>query len=151
MKWWKPTLALAAVALAGAQLKRPVPTNPPTDAARALEAHVRVPPDVAATLDRACGDCHSHRTRWPWYSHVAPASWLVVEHVDHGRRHLNFSDWTAGGGERGKDPLPAICQQVKEGHMPLPSYLWLHPRARLSPAEVEALCRWAATSRGPSA
>jgi heme-binding protein len=146
MRWWKLAIALAGVALAGAQLKRPAVTNPPTDATRTLQAHLAVPPGVAATLDRACGDCHSHGTRWPWYSHVAPASWLVVEHVDHGRRHLNFSDWTGGGGERVKDPLAAICKEAKSGRMPLSSYLLLHPGARPSPAEVDALCRWATAS-----
>ena len=125
----------------------------PLDDGRALHprarrgaAHVAVPPPVGATLERACGDCHSHGTRWPWYSRVAPASWLVVEHVDHGRRHLNFSDWQGGGGERARDPLGAICREVSDGRMPLPSYLLLHPQAQLSPGDVEALCSWARAS-----
>jgi len=147
-KWLKLAVAVLAVAFTAVQfVRRPLRTNPATDPARALPAHVTVPPHIAATLDRACGDCHSHQTRWPWYSRVAPASWLVVEHVDHGRRHLNFSDWTGEGGERAKDPLNAICKEVTSGHMPLPSYLWLHPEARLSPADVEALCGWTSSAR----
>jgi heme-binding protein len=140
-------LLAVAAAVVVQFVRRPVRTNPATDPARALTAQVAVPPHIATTLDRACGDCHSHQTRWPWYSRVAPASWLVVEHVDHGRRHLNFSDWTAGGQERAQEPLNAICQEVTSGRMPLPSYLWLHPQARLSPAEVQALCGWTSSAR----
>jgi hypothetical protein len=143
MKWVKRGAAALAVAFAGMQLVRPARTNPATEPRRGLAAHVELPPAVGLTLDRACGDCHSHQTRWPWYSRVAPASWLVVEHVDHGRRHLNFSDWEGGGGERAKAPLAAICQEVRSGRMPLGSYLLLHPEARLSPADVETLCSWA--------
>jgi hypothetical protein len=146
VRWRRLALGLLTAAFAAVQLVRPARTNPATDSARALPAHLEVPPDVAWVLDRACGDCHSHGTRWPWYSAVAPASWLVVEHVDHGRRHLNFSDWAAAGGERVKDPLPAICAEVSQGRMPLASYLWLHPGARLAPAEVEAICRWTRTA-----
>jgi len=54
---------------------------------------VTVDPQVAGILDRACADCHSNKTRWPWYSHVAPVSWFVIDHVNHGRSHLNFSEW----------------------------------------------------------
>ena len=155
MKWLRLVGVIAAVAFAGIQFVRPVRTNPATDPARSLAAQVAVPPEIGATLDRACGDCHSHKTRWPWYSAVAPASWLVVDHVDHGRRHLNFSDWTGTGGERAKDPLSAICREVTGGHMPMPSYLLLHREARLSPADVQALCGWtrsaSQTAASPSA
>ena len=140
-------LLAVAAAVTVQFVRRPVRTNPATDPARALAAHLAVPPPVAGILDRACGDCHSHQTRWPWYSRVAPASWLVVEHVDHGRRHLNFSDWTGPGQERAQDPLHAICKEVSSGHMPLSSYLWLHPEARLSPTDVEAVCGWTSSAR----
>jgi hypothetical protein len=151
VKWLKLAGAMVAAAFAGIQFVRPVRTNPATDPARSLAAHVAVPPEIAATLDRACRDCHSHQTRWPWYSGVAPASWLVVDHVDHGRRHLNFSDWAGTGGERAKDPLSAICREVTGGHMPMPSYLLLHRDARLSSADVQALCGWTQTAASPSA
>ena len=79
--------------LAGSQFIRPARTNPPTHSEESMEAYVQVPGDVASVLDRACRDCHSHETQWPWYSNTAPVSWFVIDHVNHGRKHLNFSDW----------------------------------------------------------
>src|SRR5215216_3654983 len=76
-----------------AQFKRPAKTNPVSDPSAALEAHVQIDPKVGAILKRSCYDCHSNNTRWPWYSNVAPVSWFVIDHVNEGRRDLNFSEW----------------------------------------------------------
>jgi hypothetical protein len=83
---------------------------------------------------RACFDCHSHETRWPWYTHVAPMSWFVAHHVDEGREHLNFSTW-----DRPSKDADECAEAVREGWMPLESYLWAHPEARLSEAEKAEL------------
>lgn len=85
---------------------------------------------------RACFDCHSNETRWPWYSHVAPLSWLVQNHVDEGRRDLNFSEW-----HRGNFEADEAAETVRDREMPPPSYLVLHPEARLTDAEREQLAR----------
>jgi len=85
------------IVLAGvlvAQFFGPVPTNPPTDPDAALFARVHVRKNAASVLQRACRDCHSNDTQWPWYSHVAPVSWFVIDHVNHGRSHFNYSNWT---------------------------------------------------------
>ena len=84
--------------------------------------------------ERACFDCHSNQTRWPWYSHVAPMSWLVQSHVDEGRQVLNFSDWNRGNSEADE-----AAEAVREREMPPRSYLLLHPEARLTDAEREQL------------
>lgn len=140
-------LKLAAVGLAllfaAAQFVRPARVNPPRVAGRPIESHVAVPPEVAAVLDRSCADCHSNQTAWPWYSHVAPASWFVVDHVNHGRRHLNFSDWARYAPREAEDMLRQICRTARGGSMPLDSYTLLHRRARLSTRDVETLCGWA--------
>ena len=81
----------AAVLFFGIQLVRPERANPPVAAGDRIESHVNVPPEVKAVLTRACADCHSNETRWPWYSEVAPASWFVADHVREGRDSLNFS------------------------------------------------------------
>jgi len=86
--------------------------------------------------ERACFDCHSNQTRWPWYSHVAPMSWLVQGHVDEGRLVLNFSDWNRANSEADE-----AAKTVREGEMPPRSYLLLHPEARLTDAEREQLAR----------
>src|SRR5689334_10590484 len=81
------------VVLIFAQAIRPARANPPTDDSRTLKASGLATPEVLAIVDRSCKDCHTHNTEWPWYSNVAPASWLLASHVSSGRRHLNFSDW----------------------------------------------------------
>jgi hypothetical protein len=101
--------------------------------------------DSALTRDltvRACYDCHSNETVWPWYSNVAPVSWLVQRDVDEGREELNYSEWNRAheGGES--------AETVREGSMPPRSYLLTHPDARLTDAELAALENGLATTFG---
>lgn len=134
-------LIVAAVAI---QFVRPDRANPPIDPSRTLQALVEVPADVLAVLDRSCGDCHSHQTRWPWYSHVAPVSWILAEHVREGRSELNFSDWAQYNERRAGKKLEELCEEVREGAMPLPDYLRMHRDARVSQQEVDRVCAWIA-------
>ena len=84
----------------------------------------------------ACGDCHSHATRWPWYTHVAPSSWLVMHDVMEGREHFNISGWPAGS--RHADDA---AHELEEGEMPPGIYTPLHPEADLGPGERDDLLR----------
>lgn len=93
-------------------------------------------PQTKELAQRACFDCHSNETVWPWYSNVAPVSWLVQHDTEEGRQYLNFSTWNEGG--KGREPDEAI-EAVGEGWMPPPMYLTMHPEARLTPAEKQAL------------
>jgi len=138
----KALLALVAIFLA-IQIIRPARANPPIDPTRTLQAHVVVPPDVDVLLTRACADCHTNATRWPWYSGVAPVSWLVANDVNEGREHLNFSDWERRHHHE-ESPFEEICKQVRDGDMPPWYYRPLHPESRLTPAEVQTLCAWTA-------
>lgn len=97
-------------------------------------ADLEAPPEVEAVLRTACYDCHSSETRWPWYSYVAPVSWIVEEHTEDGRRHLDFSAW-----DRKNEDLHEILEVLEEGEMPLPGYLRFHPEAVLDAAEQAAL------------
>src|SRR5690242_8181983 len=83
-------LPVAAILI---QAIRPDRTNPPEDPARTIKAASYMTPDVSAILDRACADCHSNRTVWPWYSNIAPVSWFVASDVHDGRRQFSMSDW----------------------------------------------------------
>jgi hypothetical protein len=94
---------------------------------------------------RACYDCHSNETAWPWYSNVAPVSWLLQRHVVEGRAELNFSEWGAG---REGEEAEELAEVVLEGGMPPRSYLLLHPEAILSRAEKEALAQGLAATAG---
>jgi hypothetical protein len=142
LKW---VLILVACLFLIAQFKRPAKTNPVVDPAHAIEAHMQLDTKVAAILDRSCNDCHSNKTRWPWYSNVAPVSWFVIDHVDHGRSHMNFSEWGMYSQEERKTHLGQFCELVKEGWMPLSSYLPLHPDAKLSDEDKKLICDWAST------
>jgi len=144
-KWTAILLILSATAM---QAVRPPRTNPSTDPARGLFARVEVPADAARVLDRACRDCHSNETQWPWYSHVAPVSWFVIDHVNHGRRHFNYSDWAKYDAKEATGLLKQACKLARNDVMPLGSYTVMHRDARLSDADISALCDWAdATAR----
>ena len=93
-------------------------------------------PSTRALAVRACFDCHSNESAWPWYSHVAPTSWLLQSHVDEGRHALNFSDWSRTYEEAGESG-----ETVREGEMPPWSYTLMHPAARLSAAEKAELAK----------
>lgn len=91
-------------------------------------------PQTRELARRACFDCHSNETVWPWYSNVAPASWLIQHDVEEGRRKLNFSEWN-----RRQNELDEITEVIQEGEMPPIYYVLLHPEANLSQQEKEAL------------
>jgi hypothetical protein len=129
------------------QFVRPAKTNPSYDESRALQAHAQVSPEVESILRRACYDCHSNATTWPWYSDVAPVSWFVVDHVNHGRKHLNFSDWARYDRKDAEELLEGIDETVRERAMPLSSYLILHPEAKLTDEDVKLLVDWARSER----
>jgi hypothetical protein len=140
--------ALAVVILfVSVQFVRPNKTNPPVVQAQAIEAHVRITPEVAGIFERACKDCHSNQTEWPWYTQVAPVSWYVADHVNHGRKHLNFSRWSAYDREQADFLLGAMCMTAERGRMPLSSYTRLHHSAKLSPADIQTLCSWSQAER----
>jgi hypothetical protein len=101
------------------------------------------PADVSSLLHRACYNCHSHETIWPWYSYVAPASWLVAQDVHDGRRHLNFSTWSEYGPKDRLKKLTGISTFVQEKDMPPWFYLPLHAEARLSADDIAKLSEWA--------
>lgn len=145
----KLLLVVALLAAAIQFVRRPDFQAPPSPAERAFEKHHPAPPAVIDILRRGCYDCHSHETRWPWYSRIAPVSWWINGHVQHAREEINFSDWPD---DPHKEPTSAkrldeMCEEVREGHMPLPSYKLLHPAARLSPEEVDTLCAWTVHER----
>jgi hypothetical protein len=142
LKIVKAVAVLLFILFTGAQFVGPERANPPAAAGQSLEEHARVPPEVAGVLKRSCMDCHSNRTDWPWYSNVAPASWFVIDHVNHGRRHLNFTRWGEYDRRRAEDLLNEICKTAKGGSMPLDSYTLVHRSARLTPTDVQTLCEW---------
>lgn len=107
-------------------------------------ADIHAPENVKAILRRACYDCHSNETRWPWYSHIAPGSWLMARDVVEGRNALNFSEW---GSDFEEEETPEyfvdMCwDSIESGQMPLWFYLPLHPEAKLTEEDLAVLKKW---------
>ncbi len=112
-------------------------TNPP------IQSEVQAPDAVKAILTKACFDCHSHKTQWPWYSRIAPISWWVLDHVREGRKDLNFSVWPTYDFASQDLIMHEIEKQIVSEKMPLPSYTVGHPSARLNVEERQVLLDWA--------
>lgn len=131
---------LAVLALI--QVVRPSRSNPP------VTADLQAPPEVKDVLRRACYDCHSNETRWPWYSHVAPVSWLLSHDVQDGREELNFSAWGSLSAPEQEEQRGKIAESIAEGDMPPWYYVPMHPDARLSATDRSLLNAWAGPDRG---
>jgi hypothetical protein len=144
LKWIAIVLTVIFI---GIQFVRPARTNPAVNPAQTIEAHTQMTPEVASIFDRSCRDCHSNKTVWPWYTHVAPVSWWMTDHVNQGRKDLNLSEWGQLPHDRQDRKLRDICDEVEEGMMPLSSYLPMHPTARLSEQDKKTLCDWTKAQR----
>jgi Haem-binding domain len=102
---------------------------------------------VMAIFTRSCQNCHSEKTDWPWYSYVAPMSWMIEKDVQQGRSHMNLSRWYEYSDEQKQQILSRMASLVRNRQMPLPRYLLLHPEAKLSDAEVDQLYQSARKER----
>ena len=125
-KFLLPLIVIALIAIQFVPVER---TNPPV-----VDEIDWDSPQTREIAQRACFDCHSNETVWPWYSYVAPISWRIAGHVDHGREHLNFSEWN-----RPNEDLDEIKEVMEEGEMPLWDYLIMHSEAKLTEAETAQL------------
>lgn len=145
-KWSRRVLLVVIAVIVMMQVVRPAKTNPPSNPKDHIQASLPVHPELIATFSRACNDCHSNNTVWPWYSNVAPFSWVLVNDVKEGRNALNFSEWGTYGQEKQRKLLGEICEQVREGEMPGMAYSLAHRRARLNDADRAAICSWTRTA-----
>jgi Haem-binding domain len=119
---------------------------PPIQKWQTLEANMRVPPHVETILARACRNCHSSETAWPWYARLAPVGWLMARDVEKARAAMNFSTWSVGAGRKpalAAATLAAACADVRSERMPLAPYRMLHPESRLTKADKQVFCDWA--------
>ena len=125
------------VALIAIQFVPVEASNPP------VTGDVPTSPAVKAVLRTACYDCHSNETQWPWYSHIAPLSWLLARDVREARGELNFSTWNQYGTQEQVKKLKESWEEVAEGEMPPWFYLRAHRDARLSAEDRALLRQWA--------
>jgi hypothetical protein len=143
----KQALFIAVTIFVGVQF---IPIHQATEMAPTNGVHMAdlVDPQVGSILDRSCQDCHSGNTQWPWYSRVAPVSWMVERDVQRGRGKLDFSRWSSS--RHSENERMEICDAVSNGTMPMKAYTLIHRDARLSSREVERICDWATTPEVPS-
>ena len=137
LKW---ILCAFIVAFGLLQLTNPARTNP--SVVNDLMATSVPPPGVAAKLHAACYDCHSNETKWPWYSRVAPMSWLIAHDVRDGRENLNLSDWPAANPGRAAKRLERMSEEMNYQDMPPKKYTAIHADARLTEAGRKELTDW---------
>ena len=114
------------------------PVNEQTD----FIAVTQTNPEVATILKNACYDCHSNQPIYPWYTSVAPVSWWIKNHINEGSKHLNFSIWQTYTVKRKDHKLEECVEMIEEGEMPMNSYTWMHPEAKLTDAQQQLLIDW---------
>ena len=105
------------------------------------------PVEVQAIAKKACYDCHSNNTVYPWYSNVQPLAWWINDHVKEGKEEFNYSEFTTYSPKRARHKLEEVGEQINEHEMPLNSYTWIHAEARLTDAERKVLTDWAMATR----
>lgn len=126
------------------QFIRPTKNDSP-DTEYALSNKYALTGSVNEIMKDACYDCHSNRTNYPWYAEIQPIGWWLNDHVEDGKRHFNFSDFTRASIARQNHKFEEVIETVEEGEMPLPSYTWLgmHPKANLTEAQRTEIINWA--------
>lgn len=119
--------------------------TPGSESSSDISQHYDVPEDLRGILRKACYDCHSNETVYPWYSHIQPLGWWLRHHIEEGREHLNFSEFSGPRIAVQNHKFEEIIETVKEGEMPLKSYTWLgmHPEARLTQEDRVRITSWA--------
>ena len=145
--WLKRSIWIILGVLILAQAIRPSRTDPPNEAALDISAEAGLLPATMSVFHRACNDCHSNLTVWPRYSSVAPISWLVAYDVRAGRRRMNLSEWGNYTAEHRAKLAQEMCKEVTEGEMPGAMYTLMHPQAKLTSADVQAVCSWSQTAQ----
>lgn len=107
----------------------------------------KVPDDVKQLLSEACYDCHSNNTRYPWYAEVQPIAWWLDDHIQEGKKELNFNQFADYSLRRQYRKLEEVIDEVKENKMPLESYTWVHGNAKLSVEQRAKITTWAESVR----
>lgn len=141
-KWLRRIFWVLLIALIVIQFKRIDKSNPPVVESLDFITIESPPQDVTTMFKGACYDCHSHETQYPWYTDIAPLSFWIKGHIDHGRENLNFSEWGTLQ-EREQLHLLEECEDmIKKEWMPLGSYARMHSKAKLTQEDRQLLIDW---------
>lgn len=145
-KGQKILLVLLLVFVA-AQAVRPKKNDGSPSGPKDIKTVVMVPDSVMTVLQKSCYDCHSDHSNYPWYDRVAPVSWWITNHINNGKRALNFTEFANYPTTRQAKKLDGIAKTVEKGEMPLSSYLWMHGDAKLSEGQKKMIADWARSSQ----
>lgn len=139
----KRILAGLIIVLIVLQFFRPAANQAAGITAQDITVKHHVPENVRQILQRSCYDCHSNNTVYPWYSKIQPVAWYLDNHIQEGKRELNFSDFGAYAPKKAAHKLDEVITETEEHEMPIGSYTWLHPDTRLSEEEIRTITGWA--------
>jgi hypothetical protein len=132
-----------AVLLVLIQFFRPEKNTATAASANNIAKKYNTPNEVKVILDKACNDCHSNNTKYPWYANFQPVAWWLDHHVDEGKGEINFDEFLTYPPKKARHKMEEVNEMVKEGEMPLNSYTWVHKDAVLTQAEKLVLAEWA--------
>lgn len=141
MKILKKVLIVLLVLFVAAQAFRPAKNNS-NDTSKDISKSYVVPENVKAILAKACNDCHSNNTKYPWYAEIQPVAWWLNDHIKDGKKHLNFNEFDGYRIARQYKKMEECIDEVKDGEMPMSSYTIIHKEAKLTDDEKQALFTW---------
>ncbi len=140
-------LLVLLIALIVIQFFRPEKNVSPGKQQLSISNAYPIPSDVAPILEKACYDCHTNNSRYPWYSKIQPVAWWLDNHIREGKSHLNLDEFLSYSAKKQDHKMEEVIETVKENVMPLDSYTWTHHDARLTQKEKETIVSWADQTR----
>ncbi|MGB0891033.1 MAG: heme-binding domain-containing protein [Flavobacteriaceae bacterium] len=143
MKYLKKLGWLLVISFIIAQFFQPEKNDGDISSIVNFVAETNPPSEVHTILKNACFDCHSNKTKYPWYSKITPVNYWMADHVKHGKGDLNFSHWKNFSLKKKEHKMEELWKEVSEKEMPLNSYTWTHFDAQLSDAQIKQVVKWA--------
>lgn len=147
MKTTKKVLVVLLIVFVIAQFFKPKKNEGNLASINVFLAETKPPEKVKLILKETCYDCHSNVTRYPWYNNITPLNYWLDSHVTDGKKHLNFSNWEGNSVKRKDHKFEEIIEMVQKKEMPLKSYTWSHPEAKLTENQIKAITNWATLVR----
>lgn len=135
-------LLVAAALLVVIQFFQIDKTNPPIDTTQDFIQNTNPPAEIATMLKVACYDCHSHTTKYPWYTNIQPFAWWIKGHVNNGNKHLNYSTWATYSAKKKSHKIEEMVEMVEGKEMPMLSYMIGHNEAWIDAGQRKALVDW---------
>ena len=135
-------VSIILILLIGIQFIRPARNYSGATSENSLGRLYEIPDTVSWVLQKACVDCHSNTTRYPWYSNIQPLGWILANHIRKGKTDMNFDEFGTYSGRKQKNKLKAVVNVIRDNKMPLRSYAWMHKDARLNEKEKQLLINW---------